>query len=122
MKAILKQPGLPAEVIELEQIGLAELQHYCEGLVEAPYVPGLNESGVTLWANEEGVIRRMKLNLVIEHVDFYAPMPIVGPVLLTGSNGDGETVGLTEVQIEEAQRFLTEAQPTLRQVINLFAR
>lgn len=120
MKVILKQPGLKAETVELDTIGLADLQHYCEGRVECPYVPELSEAGVTMWANEEGIIQRMPINLIIDHVDFFQPMPIVGPVLFTGSDGDGGTIGLTDAQIEKVKRFSIEQQPTPRKLVKLF--
>lgn len=115
MTMVLKRPGLPPEVIVMpEGIKLADLQHYVEGLVTCPYVPGLNEQGLSLWANDEGLCIGMEPNLAFFEADWFEPMLIVGPVLVTGHNEDGETIGLTPEQVETAKATLTKAEGFLR--------
>lgn len=113
MKFIHLSPGGTPEAIELEKIGLADLQHYVEGYVESPYVPGLNEQGIVLWANEEGPIHQMRPNLLIEHSSLFEPMLIVGPVVFTSLDDDtGETTGLTDEQVEKVKTFVDQARMT----------
>lgn len=115
MKIVLKQPGLKPEVIEVEKIGLDTLQHYCEGLVTCPGLPHLNERGISLWANDEGLCIGMKPNIQFFEDDWFAPMDLVGPILLTGHDGEGETVGLTDEQIAFAVENLNAAEQRMNE-------
>ena len=119
MKMILKQPGLKPETIEQDEIRLADLQHYVEGNVECPYIPGLSEAGVTMWANEEGLILRMQPNLIIDLECFFEPMLIVGPVLFTSSDDEGNTTGLTPEQEQEVQDFLATQEATFEKAVKI---
>jgi hypothetical protein len=115
MTAVLKRPGLKPEVIVFpEGIKLADLQHYVEGTVTCPYIPGLNEEGISLWANDEGLILRMHANVAFFEQDWFEPMLLVGPLLLTGHNEEGETIGLTDEQVEKAKAVLTKGEDFLR--------
>lgn len=109
MKFVLKQPGLKPEVVEHESINLSTLQHYVEGTVTCPYIPHLNEKGISLWANDDGLCIGMKPNVRFFEDDWFAPMDIVGPVLMTGHDEEGETVGLTDEQVKLAIEALTKA-------------
>jgi hypothetical protein len=113
MKFILKQPGLKPEVVEQDSIGLSTLQHYVEGTVTCPHVPGLEKIGATLWANDDGLCLDMEPNLALFESGWYEPMLIVGPVLVTGVNQEGDTVGLTDDQVEKAKAILTNAEKLL---------
>lgn len=121
MKFILKQAGLDAEVIEQDKIGLATLQHYCEGYVTTAHVPELAEVGVTVWANDEGILMGMAPNLghVLEGFGGKHPQVLFGPVVFTSSNREGETTGLNERQEAAVKAFTARASADLTTVLLL---
>jgi hypothetical protein len=108
MKFIVLSPNDKPKTIEQPEIALADLQHWVEGYVECPYIPGLNEAGVTLWANEEGLIQQMQPNLAINHPDFFETMVIVGPVVFTSSNKSGDTTGLNAKQLKLVTEWIEQ--------------
>lgn len=116
MKFILKQAGLDAETIEQDKIDLATLQHYCEGYITTAFVPSLAEAGVTVWANDEGILMGMPPN-VGYFVDGYDgtkhPMVLFGPLLFTSSDDEGETTGLTAEQEGAVRAFTAKASADL---------
>jgi hypothetical protein len=75
--------------LDLDSDALSVLQAAVDGLIEA--VDLTND--LTLWVNEEGLLRNdLKLNLIAEA--FYSS-PIMGTVVFTGGTDDeGETLGL----------------------------
>jgi hypothetical protein len=117
MKIILKKPGEKATVIEQETIKLEDLQRFVEGTVTTAYVPKVGEAGITIWANDEGLCLGMTPNVGFMEEDFFEPMILVGPILLTSSDEEGETVGLTDEQVEKGLAFLTEAQSKLPKLL-----
>jgi hypothetical protein len=119
MKFILKQPGLKPEVVEQDAIKLADLQHYVEGTVTTAYVPSLAKvgEGVTLWANDDGLCLGMTPNVGFFDADFFEPMILVGPILVTGSDEEGETIGLTDEQVEQVKAVLVEAAKKLPKLL-----
>lgn len=108
MKFIVLTPGGSPEIKDQPKIALADLQHWVEGYVECPYVPGLNEAGISLWANEEGLIQQMTPNLLIDQPDFFEPMVIVGPVVFTSSDRHGNTKGLNQKQLDLLNSWISE--------------
>lgn len=90
MKHIVKKPGLEAEVFDTA-LDLDKMQEYVGGLIELVYIPELAYHGIDVYANEEGLLLGLELNL--------ARPPIVGPIIMVSSNNLGETVGLEAYQI-----------------------
>lgn len=111
MKFVFKTPGGRPEVMEEIKINLAALQHFCEGLVTCPYIPQLATEGITLWANDDGLIQQMYPNIGIK-VNGY-PMVIVGPMVFTSVNAEGDTIGLTADQIEFVNAFCQKGMDEL---------
>ena len=103
MKAIVQQPGAEPEVVALEGDTLKGLQSLVGGYITTFYVPEFEEAGITAWANDEGLLLGQQPNLVA------CGQPIVGPVVFTGHNDEGETVGLTEHQESLVRAFLARA-------------
>lgn len=89
--------GCRTEVIDLEP-GLAPLQAAVGGYIEAIYpLPG-----VVMFLNEEGKIQGLPHNPVASLVAaevLYGDY-ICGNVVLVGEDGHGESVGLTDEQVE----------------------
>lgn len=77
MKAVYKQPGQPAEIIEIRN-ELRDLQQAVGGYIEAVTL----RSDVVLLCNEEGRLRGLPHNLKFFGHDF------VGPLLLVGTDGE----------------------------------
>ena len=101
MKAIVKHPGQAPQKIDINDGDtLSSLQALVDGLVTTVYVEGFDEAGITVWANDEGLLMRLTPNLLIEG------QPIVGTVVFTGHNDEGETVGLTRYQMAAVERLL----------------
>ncbi len=100
MKAIVQKPGESPETVALEGDTLKALQGLVGGYITTVYHEALEESGITAWAHDEGLLIGLTPNLVV-----YG-QPIVGPVVFTGHNDEGETVGLTAEQEEIVHRFL----------------
>lgn len=100
MKAITKQPGQPSKVEDMGDDTLAWLQAKVEGYITTVYAEALDAAGVTCWANDEGLLIGQAPNLLV-----YG-QPIVGPVVFTGHDDEGETVGLTEAQEKAVAAFL----------------
>ena len=105
-KYIVKHPGHAPEVIEVEKIGLSDLQHHVEGLITMPWWPG-DEKGIDLIGNDEAILMRMPPHLGYMCGD--EPMIIFGPVVFVGHDDEGETIGLTDDQIEETKILLSKA-------------
>jgi hypothetical protein len=108
MKYLTKRPGSQVAEVESAKITLKDLQREVEGLVTCPYVPGLNEAGITMWANDEGLLLGMEPNLRIMMHNFFEPMFIVGPVVFTSSDKNGNTRGLSKTQLAKVREFLAE--------------
>ena len=110
MKAITKKPGEKPETIEIEGDSLKALQGLVGGYITTFYVPvgegSFDEKGITSWANDEGLMIGQELNILA------AGQPIVGPVVFTGHDDEGDTVGLTDAQAETVLAFLVEATPS----------
>lgn len=93
IRGVLKLPGVPGKVHSVPA-GLKGLQDVVGGLIDAPYMPGLNEAGVTMWINDEGKCIGLDPNFPIyDGQDFVA-----GPAFFTGHDDEGDTVSLTPVQ------------------------
>jgi len=102
MKAIVQNPGESPKTVELSET-LKDLQGLVGGYVTTFYVPEFEEAGITAWANDEGLLIGQQPNL------FVYGQPIVGPVVFTGHNDEGETVGLTGPQEALVRTFLSLA-------------
>lgn len=100
MKSIVQNPGEQPKAVELEGDSLSALQGVVGGYVTTVYHEALEEAGITAWANDEGLLIGQEPNLLV-----YG-QPIVGPVVFTGHNDEGETVALTDGQAEIVHAFL----------------
>lgn len=101
MKWIVKNPGETAQDYTHEGgSSLEPLQKLVGGYITTVYHESLDEVGITAWANDEGLLIGQAPNLAV-----YG-QPVVGPVVFTGHDDEGETVGLTDEQAETVGRFL----------------
>ena len=92
MRALLKQPGLKAEIIDIPN-ELEALQREVNGYIETITLT----RHLAMICNEEGRIRNMLPNFYL-HGEL-----IVGPVLFVGVKGDGFR-DITDDEIAQAKR------------------
>lgn len=101
MKAVVKQPGLPAIEVDMG-LELDDLQATVGGYIEHVDLG----SGLDLWLNEEGKLQDPPLS-----PNLYLPFlrdVIVGPVVVTSHDAAGETLPLTDLQVAVALRLLRQ--------------
>jgi len=94
-----------AEVREIE-CDLEGLQAALGGYVE---LFAKMPDGTDWWCNETGRLDGLPLNrIVLDGYDATVPgaFDIHGPILVTNADDDGETVGLTDQQVERALQHL----------------
>lgn len=109
--AIVIQPDGHFESISFDNSNVAELQGLVGGYIEAV---ASSDKALTFWVNEEGKLKGLPLNVIatlyLESVlrGFAAHDVLVGPVVLTGgADANGDTLGLTATQQQEATKTLT---------------
>ena len=73
-------------------------------LIECVYVPELADQGVDLWVNEEGKFNGCKPNFSL----FGGRDLAFGPVFFSSSDEEGETVGLSDDQVEFVLDWLSQ--------------
>lgn len=108
---IYLEPGNEPRNVEVRK-GIDHLQELVGGLFTMPYVPGLGEHGIDVFANDEGLILQMDPNLLIENENFYEPMVLVGPLLFASSDDEGETVSLNAKQEGIVRAFVAANRAT----------
>ena len=86
-----------------------------EGWIECVRIESL---GVDLWLNEEGKLEGLPINFAASYLywdEYKRPIldrladPIVGNVIITTSNDEGDTTGLSDEQLDHLQRYFAQA-------------
>lgn len=96
IKVVVADVMARAEVREIDA-GLDGMQRVIGGNIELFTVA----DGMDWWCDEDGLGRELPLNrIVLEH------WPIVGPIMVTAADDDGNTISLTDAQAERALRHL----------------
>ena len=108
IRVVTKAPLEAPDVKEIEH-SLANLQKEVGGLLTSVVSEKLEAKNITLFANDEGLLLGMEQNITDQYYQ-----PIVGPILLAAHNDEGETVSLTDAQVEAALSFLKQAPKPLR--------
>lgn len=88
-------------------------------LLEVDYVEAIDIShGITLWVDEEAlikgeppVINMWATRLMMNENPAWLAQPLMGNVLFTSTNADGETIALDKAQREFLEKSLSEHQP-----------
>jgi len=105
MKAVIKKVGENPEVKEYQKIKYEDLKEAVGGWIEAVSL----DNGVTLWVNEEGKLIGLKNNFALGN------MSIEGNVIFTSVDDEGETIGLTDDQIDYIKSLFKNKKPTAYQ-------
>lgn len=102
LRAVVADVMQPAYIVEIEP-GLDGMQDAVKGHIELFTVLTAQDGGrLDCWCNEEGRIDGMRLNRLFHNFDIH------GPILITSSDDEGETISLTLAQANEAVRQLNE--------------
>lgn len=95
IKGLLVKPYKAPEIIEFsEEYG--ELQKLVEGYIEMPYL----FDDVDIVINEEGKLIGLEPNVYIYDDNDLVDV-IVGNIVVVGHNDEGETISLTDEQIDK---------------------
>ena len=113
IRIVHKRPGLVnlPQVVDMED-NLSAMQAMVTpeggtpGYIELVHIPELAAQGIDLYVNEEGKFNGCKPNFQI----FGGRDLVMGPVFFVSSNEEGETVSLSDSQVEAAQAWL-KGQP-----------
>lgn len=114
MKALVKRIDQPLEVME-SHFELRELQEIVGGYIEIPYIPSLEKQGIAMIINEEGKLRGMKDNFCLVKDNKIVDV-IVGTVIFTAFNSEGDSIGLSDEQIAYMKEVFN---PDMRVMSNL---
>lgn len=92
------------KVINSWEHSLENMQRFVGGWVQALSVT----PSIALWMNEEGKMQGLEPNFYLVDGDEKPFDIVVGNVLIAGTDSEGETISLTDEEIEELQeRFST---------------
>lgn len=111
IKSIIKKPNQKYQITEIED-GLKSLQNIVEGYIEAPYIPGLTENGITTWVNEEGKLLNLKPSIALVSEGKIVDI-VCGTALFTSSDEEGNTTGLNNEQIKMIEKYLGHPQKAI---------
>lgn len=105
IRVIIARPGEAPFVTTIENT-LEAMQSVVGGYIERIPVSFIitGTPDVDLWVNEEGLLINLPFNRVV------AGTPVVGPILVTSSDEEGETTGLSDEQVELTLAILSNAQ------------
>lgn len=101
----------PSRIVSIDEGNeLAQLQKLVGGYIEAVTL----KSGHTLWLNEEGKLNGLPRNRGAQyffdlHFGIGQDILVGDAVLMGGANAEGETLGLTDDQVEAYSAFLVMA-------------
>lgn len=105
MRIVVKKVGMKAEVMEVEKLGLDEMQELVGGLIEPVY---FDDEGIICWVNEEGKLNGLETNIAIMSRHFEKVVDTLnGDVFFTNMEEGKE--GLTVFQEDYILRKLNKA-------------
>lgn len=102
MLTVLALPGCPPTRHHLKDSNLKSLQGAVGGPIELLSIH--TPSGpLDVWVNEEGILLGLPFNRTVQG------SPLVGPILVTASNAEGDTIGLSNAQADAAISLLLDS-------------
>jgi Domain of unknown function (DUF3846) len=104
IRAMVVEVGNPVlKVVENFEHSLESLQKFVGGYIEAVRVT----DSIVIWVNEEGKLEGLEGNFYLTDKNGLPFDTIAGNALFTGSNAEGDTVSLTDEEVEEIKnRFI----------------
>jgi len=117
MQVITKNPGEAPKIVDVEPSSDGEIPYdfmskSVKGYIERVTLKSNDDFSetVSVWVNEEGLLKQMPLNVVLTHASGHQTH-LVGPLLVTATKGE-KTVGLSALEIPQILAALGGAQPT----------
>lgn len=106
--------GIIFNGIELKTVDFTDsykfLQDGVDGLFERIPITELDKRNIDLWCNEEGKFREdLKPTMVLMLKGTYKYDVLVGNILFTKTDGEGETISLTDDDIEFINKLFRTA-------------
>lgn len=116
---VVKAPGVAPVTRMVPKIKLPLMQKIVGGSIELQYLDTA-AGELDLWLNEEGKLERQTPNLAMIHEGRIVDV-IVGTVFVCGSDGEGDSIGLTQEQAAAAIAKLNEITLSPEQIIRFAA-
>lgn len=116
IRVITKRPGMVnAPKVEEIKPGIADLQRLVdprgEGAnFECPHIPELAVEGVDLWVNEEG---KFDPACTANFMIYGGQDVVMGPVVFTSHDDEGNTTSLSDAQLEFVLKFLRQVPQSI---------
>lgn len=109
LRVLVKEVGQDP-VVEVITTGLESMQALVGGMIEHVFVPFLAKHRIDMWANEEGLLHGLPLNVTIYNQQ-NSSQPIVGDVFFSGAHHSGSSVSLSPKQVKIAEDWLLAGCP-----------
>ena len=116
IRVVTKKPGMVnAPKVEEIKPGIADLQRLVDprgkgASFECPYIPELAAEGVDLWVNEEG---KFDSACTANFMIFDGQDCVMGPVVFTSHDDEGNTTGLSDAQLAFVLKFLRQVPQSI---------
>lgn len=102
MKVVIAHPQEPPRILDVPDLSLRTMQEIVGGPIEL-----LSVGKLDVWVCEEGIPMGMPFNRVVHGT------PLVGTILVTTSNADGDTLPLSDALCRKAIDLLLDSPATL---------
>ncbi|MDA1509610.1 DUF3846 domain-containing protein [Bacillus cereus] len=100
IRVVIVETGSPEiKIIEAWEHSLENLQQFVGGYIE----PIRIDESITMWLNEEGKMQGLEPNFVLVNKGVTVADTVVGNVLIAGTDREGNTISLTDKEIEILQ-------------------
>ena len=114
----IKGHGCPLEILQVEN-SLETLQELVGGYIESVHVSkSLNGNYIDIIVNEEGRLLGLDVSAIIYAHDVIIA-DLCGPIIFTSHDETGETVSLTNEQIDYLQQICVSQETMLGKLINI---
>ena len=98
------------EVREVEDISLEYQKSIVGGWIELAYIDYLNSKGIDMFCNEEGKLFGLKPSIYLLDGEDNIYDVICGNVYFVSHDDDGNTIGLTDEQVEVVKDIFTSGR------------
>lgn len=96
--------GKELKTIEWENDSYKLISTHVGGYIERIPITALDEKNIDMWCNEEGKLIGLEPSIALTHNGDIVDM-IMGNVVLTKTDGNGETISLTDDDIDFVKKY-----------------
>ena len=110
-KVLIRRQNEDFKLVQVEELSLEYMQQVVGGFIErVGFNDCLNRLNIDMWINEEGkLIDELKPTFVIMGNKDNIIDLIMGDVLFTATDGEGNTIGLNDIQIQSIKKYFRKA-------------